>query len=90
MKQKDRVFVTHLEQSPASVGHEEGVSVVNRVPELEREDGVGATLLKLFTELGWRKPETVKPVVVLDGFEDLEVTTDEPVSSIGYRLFCVR
>lgn len=71
IKQQDRVFVTHLKESPSSIGHEKGVTIVYRVPKLERENGVCVTLRELLTKLRRRQTEPVETVVVLDRLQDL-------------------
>lgn len=95
MEQEDRILVSHVKQAATSVGHEQGVAVVHRVPQLEGKHRVCATPLKLVAELGRGETEPVQPVVVLDRLYDLKVTADQPVSgttdgllSIGKATCC--
>lgn len=84
VQQEDRVLEPHLQQAPAGVVHEEGVPVVDGIPQLEGEHGVGAPADEFLAELSRRKTIMVEAVVVLDRLYDLEVSSEEPVSGIGY------
>lgn len=66
--------------------HKKGVSVVNRVSELEGKHGVGIHLFELVSELLWCQSVLIQTVVPRDLFKGLNFTAYEPVTSIHYHL----
>lgn len=71
MEQKHGVLVAHLQQPTTGVRHQEGVPVVDGVPELEGEHGVCIAPLELLAQLCRGEAEAVQPVLVLDRVYDL-------------------
>lgn len=80
VEEKDWLLVTTLLQLLGGVGHEESVTIVDWVSELEDKDGIGAELFESGSELEWSFSVLVESVVPLDSVKSLEITTDEPVS----------
>ena len=80
MEEKDWLLVTTLLQLFGCVGHEQSVTIVDGVSELEDKDSIGAELLESGSELEWSLSVLVESVVPLDTVKSLEITTDEPVS----------
>lgn len=80
MEEEDWLLVAALLKLLGGVSHQEGVAIVDWVAELEDEDGIGAHLLELGSELKRRLAVVVKTVVPLHACKRLDVTTGEPVS----------
>ena len=66
--------------------HQQGMAVVDRVPELESEDGVGPDVRKLGSELSRGQPEVVEAVVPTDAVENFDVAANKPVAGSHHHL----
>jgi len=80
VEEKDWLLVTTLLQLLGGIGHEESVTIVDWVSELEDKDGIGAELFESGSELEWSLSVLVESVVPLDSVKSLKITTDKPVS----------
>jgi len=80
VEEKDWLLVTALLQLLGGVSHEQSVTIVNWVSELEDKDGIGAELFESRSEFKWRLSVLVESVVPLDAVKSFKITTDEPVS----------
>ena len=80
VEEEDWLLVTALLQLLGGVSHEQSVTIVNWVSELEDKDGIGAELFESRSEFKWRLSVLVESVVPLDAVESFKITTDEPVS----------
>jgi len=80
MEEKDWLLVTALLQLLSGVSHEQSVTIVDWVSELEDKDCIGAEFLESSSEFEWGLSVLVESVVPLDAVESLKITTDEPVS----------
>ena len=80
MEEKDWLLVTSLLQFLSSIGHEESVTIVDWVSELEDENGIGAEFFESGSELEWSLSVLVQTVVPLNSMKSFKITTDEPVS----------
>jgi hypothetical protein len=90
MEQKNRVFVTHLKKASACVSHKQGVPIVYRIAKLKSKYCISIASGKLFTQLCRRKAVLIKTIIVLDWFYNLQVPTNQPITSIGNRLLYIR
>ena len=63
MQEQHGVLVPSLDELPATVLHQEGVSVVHGVTQLEGEHGVRAQVAGALTQLGGRQAPLVQAVV---------------------------
>ena len=80
VEEEDWLLVTALLQLLGGVSHEQSVTIVNWVSELEDKDGIGAELFESGSEFKWRLSVLVESVVPLDAVKSFKITTDEPVS----------
>ena len=80
VEEEDWLLVTALLQLLGGVSHEQSVTIVNWVSELEDKDGIGAELFESRSEFKWRLSVLVESVVPLDAVKSFKITTDEPVS----------
>ena len=62
------------------------MSVVDGVPELEREDGVGPHLLEFRPQLVGSQSVLVEAVVPCDPLQDLDLAAEQPVSALVDKL----
>ena len=60
--------------------------VVNGVPQLKREHGVGVSAVELGTELVGRQAVAVEAVVPLDPLQNLDIPSREPVTRLHHHL----
>ena len=90
MEQKNRVFVAHLKKASASVSHKQSMPVVYRIAKLKGKYSISIPPGKLFAQLCRRQAILIETIIVLDRFYDLQVPTNQPVTSIGNCLLNVR
>lgn len=90
MEKKNRVFVTHVKETFTCVSHKQSMPVVYRIAELKGKYSISITPGKLFTQLCWRQAILIETIIVLDWFYDLQVPTNQPVTSIGNCLLNIR
>lgn len=54
---------------------------MNRVPQLECKYGICLAPIKFSAKFFWRKPVVIQPIIVLYRLKNLEITSNQPVSS---------
>lgn len=87
MKKQAGLLVAAFLQSALGVVHEQGVTVVDGVTQLECKDGVGADLPEAGAELVGGEAVLVQAVVPTDALQDLQVATDQPITTLHHHLY---
>lgn len=90
MEQKNRVFVTHVKEAFACVSHKQSMPIVYRIAKLKGKYSISITSGKLFAQLCRRQAILIETIIVLDRFYDLQVPSNQPVTSIGNCLLNIR
>lgn len=90
MKQKNGIFVAHFKKSPSGVGHEQSMTIVNRITQLECKYCICISPCKFFTELSWGKTVLIETIIILYWLNNFQVSSYKPVSRISDRFLNIR
>ena len=80
MEEKDWLLVSALLKLLGGVSHQQSVTIVDWVTELEDKDGISAHILEFLSEFKWSLTVVIETVVPFHALKGLNITTGEPVT----------
>lgn len=89
VKQQNWVLVTHLQQPPSCVIHQQSMPIVHWVPQLKSEDSISLAFIKFLSELLGREPVVIEPIIILYRLQHFQVPSNKPIPSRGNGFFHV-